>query len=100
MGPLYLEERLPLPGSRHAVSTFSCVRPPRRNQTVIAASKRTFHNGRGISQNGSGNLLDNLPGLGLLNMRERVTNLGGQFKIDSKEDEGVIIIIELNKENQ
>jgi signal transduction histidine kinase len=54
-------------------------------------------NGRGISQNGSGNLLDNLPGLGLLNMRERISNLGGRFKIESKQNEGVIIIIELNK---
>ena len=55
-------------------------------------------NGRGISQNGDGNLLDNLPGLGLLNMRERVSNLGGRFKIDSRKDEGVAIIIELEKE--
>lgn len=54
-------------------------------------------NGSGIPQNGNGNLLDNLPGLGLLNMRERVSNLGGKFKIDSRENEGVIIIIELDK---
>jgi signal transduction histidine kinase len=54
-------------------------------------------NGRGISHYGEDNLLDNLPGLGLLNMRERVTNLGGKFKIDSRKNEGVIIIIELEK---
>jgi signal transduction histidine kinase len=57
-------------------------------------------NGKGISQNGDVNLLDNLPGLGLLNMRERINNLGGKFKIDSRKNEGVVIIIELEKVRQ
>ena len=47
-----------------------------------------------VSDNGQGNQL-NSPGFGLLGMRERAENLGGEFKLESAEKGGVNVVVQL-----
>ena len=47
-----------------------------------------------ISDNGQGKQ-SNTTGFGLLGMRERAENLGGTFKLETQENKGVSIVVQL-----
>jgi len=51
-----------------------------------------------ISDDGVGIFNSHRNGLGLINMKERVENYNGKFKIDSSQERGTLIIVEIPKE--
>lgn len=70
------------------------VRHANASEVTVLVSKRGNKVWITVSDNGQGNQL-NSPGFGLLGMRERAESLGGQFTIESAQQGGVNVVVQL-----
>jgi two-component system sensor histidine kinase UhpB len=70
------------------------VRHAKASEVTILVAKQGHKVWITVSDNGQGNQL-NSPGFGLLGMRERAENLGGEFKLESAEKGGVNVVVQL-----
>lgn len=70
------------------------VRHANASEATVLVAKRGNKVWITVSDNGQGNQL-NSPGFGLLGMRERAENLGGKFEIESAQQGGVNVVVQL-----
>lgn len=70
------------------------VRHAKASEVTILVTKRGNEVWITVSDNGQGNQL-NSQGFGLLGMKERAGNLGGKFKLESVDNGGVNVIVQL-----
>jgi two-component system sensor histidine kinase UhpB len=70
------------------------VRHANASEVSVLVVKRGYKVWITVSDNGQGKHL-NSPGFGLLGMRERAENLGGTFQLESVQNSGVNVIVEL-----
>ncbi len=70
------------------------VRHANASEVAILVVKRGYKVWITVSDNGQGDQL-NSPGFGLLGMRERAENLGGQFTLESAQNGGVNVVVQL-----
>lgn len=70
------------------------VRHANASEATVLVAKRGSNVWITVSDNGQGNQL-NSPGFGLLGMRERAENLGGKFEIESAQQGGVNVVVQL-----
>jgi two-component system sensor histidine kinase UhpB len=70
------------------------VRHANASEVAILVTKRSDKVWLTVSDNGQGNQF-NAQGFGVLGMRERAENLGGQFKLESAINGGVNVVVQL-----